>query len=262
MCKEIKNELIKISEGENGKKLVSARELHEFLGVKSKYVDWIKNRINKYEFIEDEDFTVINEVSKKLEGSRVVEREQTNHAITIDMAKELSMVENNSKGRQARKYFIQCEKSLKEVSKKALLLEKIYEGGQDGILASKQLTELEVKEATTPLIKQIEEDKPMVEFTKTVLKSSDNILVRQLSKIAQEQGMNIGEKKLYNKLREWGYILKSSTEPTQKAMNQALFVVEEKSYNTPYGTTKLNRTTKVTPKGQIFIIEKLRKEFY
>jgi anti-repressor protein len=107
--------------------------------------------------------------------------------------------------------------------------------------------------------KKIEEDKPLVTFAETCLKSKDNILVRQLSKIAQDEGMNIGEKKLYNKLREWNMILKHSTEPSQTSMNSGYFVVEEVSVDTAYGV-KLNKTTKVTPKGQVYIINKLKNE--
>jgi anti-repressor protein len=107
--------------------------------------------------------------------------------------------------------------------------------------------------------KQIEEQKPLVGFAETCLKSKDNILVRQLSKIAQDENINIGEKKLYKKLREWGLILSSSTEPSQRGMNSGYFVVEEKNVDTAYGV-KLARVTKVSPKGQVFIIEKLKKE--
>jgi anti-repressor protein len=107
--------------------------------------------------------------------------------------------------------------------------------------------------------KQIEEQKPLVGFAETCLKSKDNILVRQMSKIAQDEHIDIGEKKLYKKLREWGLILTNSTEPSQRGMNSGYFVVEEKSVDTAYGI-KLTKTTKVTPKGQVYIIEKLKKE--
>ena len=100
-------DLIKITTNDKGQQLVSGRELHEFLEVKSKYADWIKNRIRKYDFIEFEDFIT---VSKILENGG----KEYDHALTIDMAKELSMVENNDKGKQARKYFIECEKKAKE----------------------------------------------------------------------------------------------------------------------------------------------------
>lgn len=101
-------ELIKIRE-ENGKQLVSGRELHEFLEVKSKYADWIKNRIKKYEFTELNDFITVSKILEN--GGR-----EYDHALTIEMAKELSMVENNEKGREARKYFISCERKLKQLN--------------------------------------------------------------------------------------------------------------------------------------------------
>lgn len=107
--------------------------------------------------------------------------------------------------------------------------------------------------------KQIEEQKPLVGFAETCLKSKDNILVRQMSKIAQDEHIDIGEKKLYKQLRAWGLILTNSTEPSQRGMNSGYFVVEEKNVDTAYGV-KLARTTKVTPKGQVYIIERLKKE--
>ena len=68
-----------------------------------------------------------------------------------------------------------------------------------------------------------------------------------------------GEKRLYNKLREWNYICKTSTKPTQYAMERDYFVVETNTINTPYGTKQIF-TTKVTPKAQVHIIERLMKE--
>ena len=89
----------------NAVETVNAKELHEFLEVRSKFADWIKNRISEYDFTVNQDFTT---VSKNLEnGGRSID-----YYITLDMAKELSMVERNEKGKQARKYFIECEKQL------------------------------------------------------------------------------------------------------------------------------------------------------
>jgi len=108
--------------------------------------------------------------------------------------------------------------------------------------------------------KKVEEQKPLVVFAETALKSKDNILMRELAKVVNDEGINIGQNRLFNKLREWKMIMqKPSTEPYQTAMNSGIFVVEERSVDTPYGT-KLTRTTKVTPKGQIYIVEKLKKE--
>lgn len=99
--------LIEIKEV-NGKKLVSARDLHEFLESKQEFTNWIKNRIKQYGFVENEDFTIDKFIMRKTW--------KHDYIISIDMAKELSMVEQNAKGREARKYFIECEKQLKEIS--------------------------------------------------------------------------------------------------------------------------------------------------
>ena len=105
----------------------------------------------------------------------------------------------------------------------------------------------------------VEEQKPLVTFAEKCIKTDDAILVRELSKIIQEQGINMGEKKLYKKLREWGLILQGKTEPSQRAMNMGLFEVIQRPIKTPYGE-RLEHTTTVTPKGQVYIIEKLTKE--
>jgi len=156
--------------------------------------------------------------------------------------------------------YFTMRKVIEQISEKDRLLLGLFSDDKMVVAEShKQLVQIEVKEAVKPLEEKIENDKPLVEFGNQVLKSADNILVRELSKLAFEQGIDIGEKKLYKKLREWKYIMQGCTEPYQSSMNQGLFLVEEKSINTPYGV-KLTKTTKVTPKGQVFIIEKLRKE--
>ena len=85
--------------------LCNARELHSFLEIKNKYADWIKDRINEYGFIQDEDYFIITE--------RTNGRPRKEYHITLDMGKELGMVERNERGRQIRQYFIRCERTLK-----------------------------------------------------------------------------------------------------------------------------------------------------
>lgn len=98
-------EIIKITE-KDGKKAVNARELHAFLGSKQEFANWIKSRIDKYGFVENQDFEVFDNFIKNPEGGRP----SIEYALSIDMAKELSMVENNEQGKKARRYFIECEK--------------------------------------------------------------------------------------------------------------------------------------------------------
>lgn len=142
-----------------------------------------------------------------------------------------------------------------ELTKKAQLLLDIYNGGQEGIVASRELVELEKQ----PLLEKIEKDKPKVTFANRVLKSNDNVLVRQVAKMASDEGFVIGERKLYKKLREWGYICNGSTEPTQVGMNRKYFTLKINVVQTPYGI-KSSRVTLVTPRGQIHIVERLIKE--
>ncbi len=99
------NELITITE-QDGRQAVSARELHQFLESKQEFANWVKNRIEKYGFVEGQDFEVFDNFIKNPQGGRPL----TEYAISVDMAKELCMIENNEKGRVARKYFIECER--------------------------------------------------------------------------------------------------------------------------------------------------------
>ncbi|WP_375608667.1 MULTISPECIES: antA/AntB antirepressor family protein [unclassified Bartonella] len=109
------NTLIKISEQAVGQEIiqtVNARELHVFLEVKRDFSNWIKDRINKYSFLKNQDYIVFANFGENLQGGRP----STEYHLTLDMAKELSMVERNEKGRQARRYFIECEKKLRNQS--------------------------------------------------------------------------------------------------------------------------------------------------
>lgn len=102
-------EIIKIEE-KDGCKAVNARELHQFLENKRQFADWIKQRVEQYGFIENKDFEVFHKFVNNSNGGRPT----VEYALSIEMAKELSMVENNEKGRIARKYFIACEEKLKQ----------------------------------------------------------------------------------------------------------------------------------------------------
>jgi Phage anti-repressor protein len=102
------NELIKITQNENNDQVVSGRELHKFLEVKENYTDWFKRMVG-YGFVENLDFIGLSEKSDKLGG-----RPRVDHALKIDMAKEISMIQRNEKGKQARLYFIEVEKQAKE----------------------------------------------------------------------------------------------------------------------------------------------------
>ena len=138
------SDLIKITTNEEGKQLVSARELHEKLileeGKEERFSQWFKRHL-QYGFEENIDFTSVKIFTVVNNGAK---RELQDYAITIDMAKEICMLQKSDKGREFRKYFIECEKKLKTIDNKAQLLLDIYNGGEKAIAASKKLHEIEV----------------------------------------------------------------------------------------------------------------------
>ncbi len=105
------NELIRITTDAQGASAVSARELHEYLGAKKQFADWIKHRIKKYGLVENQDYTSFHQIVKRENGGTT----QIEYALTIDAAKELAMVEGNEKGKEARQYFIDAEKALRQL---------------------------------------------------------------------------------------------------------------------------------------------------
>ena len=107
-------ELISLQPHDTLIQAVSARELHAFLQVQTKFADWVRSRIADYDFLENQDFVCVSENSEtqRADGQRgIITRKE--YYITLDVAKELSMVERNEQGKEARRYFIECEKRLK-----------------------------------------------------------------------------------------------------------------------------------------------------
>lgn len=105
---------------------------------------------------------------------------------------------------------------------------------------------------------QIEEQKPQVEFAEHIMKSSDNIKMRDMAKLLCDENINIGEKRLYNLLRD-KKVLMIDKSPYQSFVDRGYFYVSENSYTTVYGTTGISSTTLVTPKGQIWLVGKVRE---
>ncbi len=123
-------------------------------------------------------------------------------------------------------------------------------------LAQELKTEREEKKK---LAEKVEFDRPKVTFANSVIASKRAILVRELAKLLKQNHIDIGQNRLYQWLRDNGYVVQKGLEPTQKSMNLQLFEVEETVYfirNAP----RVNFITKVTPKGQVYFINKLTKE--
>lgn len=134
--KVIENELVPVYETSTGEKVVYGSELHEVLEVKSNYRDWVKNRFEDCEAIENEDY----EAAKILAPSGQSKKE---YIIKLDTAKEMAMLERNEKGKQVRRYFIQVEKKYKEKMILGNPLEGISPELQAVIVVDKRVTQVE-----------------------------------------------------------------------------------------------------------------------
>lgn len=238
-------DLIKIEINENQEPVVSGRELHEALGVQTRYNDWF-NRMCEYGFSEGIDFCSI--LSKSTGG-----RPETNHAIKLDMAKEIAMIQRNEKGKEVRQYFIQVEKDFNSPEKIMARALKIAEN---------KLNVLQLENAEQK--KKIEEQRPKVLFANSVETAKTSVLVGELAKIIKQNGYDIGQNRFFEWLRNNNYLIsRKGTDynmPTQKAMELGLFEIKETSITHADGHISVNKTPKVTGKGQVYFVNKFLKE--
>ena len=237
---------IQIHTNENQEPVVSARELHRVLEVKKQFTDWWKQQ-SGYGFIENEDFAYTPQgVNVGNGATRIVD----DYALKLDMAKELAMVSKTEKGKEVRKYFIQVEKEFNSPEKIMARALKI---------AEQQISVLRIE--NTEQKKQLEEAKPKVIFADAVSASDNSILIGDLAKLLKQNGIDTGAKRLFAWLREKGYLIKRQgadyNSPTQKAMELGLFEVKETCITHSDGHTTVNKTTKVTGKGQQYFVNKI-----
>lgn len=234
------NDLIPIN-FDSERPTVSARELHSFLEIDTRFNDWF-HRMTDYGFTEDMDFYSFLSKTSEQGG-----RPSTDYQLTIDMAKELAMIQRNEKGRQARQYFIQIEKDWNSPEK---VMARALE------FAHKEIHSLSAR---------IEHDKPKVLFADSVASSKASILVGEMAKILKQNGIDIGEKRFFRWLRENGYLVsRYGTDynmPTQRSMELKIFEIKETAVTHASGTVTVNKTPKVTGKGQRYFVNKfLNKE--
>lgn len=227
------NEIINITY-QNDRPTVSARELHKFLGVSERFGNWF-DRMAQYGMEEGVDYAgckVFNTLAHQ---------ELQDYQLTIEMAKEICMLQRNEKGKIARQYFIQLEKdwnSPEKVMARALRI------------AEETIQKLNV---------DVDRMRPKEIFADAVATAETSILVGDLAKLLKQNGVDTGQKRLFNWLRDSGYLIKSGSSqnmPTQKAMDMKLFEVKERAINNPDGSVRITRTTKVTGKGQQYFINK------
>ena len=236
------NEVIKVTVNDNHEPIVSGRQLHEALGVNSNYTTWF-DRMTDYGFTENEDYVLLSNFGNQTGRGG---HNKVDHIIKLDMAKEIAMIQRTDKGKEVRQYFIQVEKdfnSPEKIMARALLM------------ADKKIHKLET---------QIEADKPKVLFADAVSASHTSILVGELAKLISQNGYKIGANRLFAWMRENGYLIKRKGSdwnmPTQRSMDLKLFEIKETNVQHADGHISVNKTPKVTGKGQQYFINKFLSE--
>lgn len=224
---------------------VSARDLHEKLNIGTQYTKWFE-RMAEYGFSENVDFQAISQKRLTAQGN---ETTYIDHNISIDMAKQIGMIQRSPEGKQIRQYFIDLEKAWntpEQIMARALKM------------ADKTIDEL--KESNAVLLADNQRMKPKEIFADAVATSHTSILIGDLAKLLKQNGIEIGQKRLFNWLRENGYLIKRKGSdwnmPTQKSMDLGIIEIKESTVNNPDGSVRINKTPKVTGKGQQYFINK------
>lgn len=235
------NELLNVN---NDLQTISARELYERLGIKTRFNDWF-TRMCDYGFEEGQDF--YSNLSKSTGG-----RPSTDFDISIDMAKQICMIQRTPEGKQVRQYLIDLEKAWntpEQVMARALRI------------ADKTISSLTIE--NKKLAAENEVMKPKALFADCVSASKSTILIGELAKIIKANGVDIGQNRLFAWLRENGYLIRRKgmdyNTPTQKSMELGLFKIKETTINKPDGSIAITKTVKVTGKGQAYFINKFIK---
>jgi len=220
------NELIKVTINEKQEQLVSARELHEYLGVGTHFKDWFP-RMCEYGFIEGQDFC--SNLSESTGGRPSVE-----YQVTIEMAKQICMLQRNEKGQEARKYFIELEKAWNNP-------EMVFARSLQ--FANQKMIEYKNK---------LELMQPMVAAYEDLLSTKNNHTMNEVAKI-----VGVGRNRLFDKLRENKILMKSNL-PYESYIEREYFTVREVViHHSDYDDVK--RQTLVTTKGVDWINKKLKE---
>ena len=244
------NELIKV-EVKDDVQVVSARELHKKLEVKTRFSQWVTQNFKHFrEGIDFEGVVTTTPFNPNYPEGR--QQEIQDYALTIETAKHIAMMSGTNKGYEVRDYFIRVEQawnSPEMVMKRALEI------------ANKKVEQLKIENQAM---------KPKALFADSVATATTSILIGELAKIIKQNGADkltvdgktiaMGPNNFFKWLRENSYLIsRKGTDynmPTQKAMKLELFEVKESTRTLPDGHTAINKTTKVTGKGQIYFVNK------
>jgi anti-repressor protein len=239
------NELIRINY-ETEHPAVSARDLYGVLEIKERFSAWAERLLN---YFGNEEMTSVFTPTEVQNNGGMQIRELQDYIVSVDTAKHICLMSRTEKGKQCRQYLIDLEKAWntpEQIFARALKM------------ADKTIDKLKTDNAA--LLEDVSRMKPKEVFSDAVSTSKASILVGELAKILKQNGCDTGEKRLFAQLREEKYLIsRKGTDynmPTQKSMELGLFEIKETAITHADGHTTVNKTTKVTGKGQQYFINK------
>lgn len=235
-------ELIKIEVNENQEPIVNGRELHEVLGVETRYDTWF-NRMKEYGFIENVDYVEFNEKVDAQKRARTYE--QVNHAIKLDMAKEIAMIQRNENGKKVRQYFIQVEKDFNSPEKIMARALKIAES---------KLNVLQLENNRKDQL--IGELKPKADYTDRILQSKGTV---KINVIANDYGLTAIA--MNKKLHELGVQYKQGKDWLLYSEHRGKGYTHSKTIHFFHkdGTPDTTMNMEWTQKGRLFLYDLLKK---
>ena len=234
------NELINVTLNENHEPVVSGRQLHETLGVKTRYNDWF-NRMTEFGFTENEDYLAITQKRVTAQGNAT---NQTDHVIKLDMAKEIAMIQRTDKGKEVRKYFIQVEKdfnSPEKIMARALLV------------ADKKIKLLESQNEN--LLIELEEANKNADYLDLILQTKDSLTITQ---IAQDYGISARKMNQLLKQERIQRIANGQWVLYAKYLGKGYISSRTFDYMGKDGKIHSNVTTVWTQLGRRFLYDKLK----
>lgn len=226
---------------------VSARDLHESLGIEKRFSAWFET--NSQGFIEGEDFTGVLKGTEVKNNGGVQIRDLQDYEMSVDMAKHICLMSRTEKGKMCRQYLIDLEKAWntpEQIFARALKM------------ADKTIDKLKTDNAA--LLQDVSRMKPKEIFADAVSVSDTAILIGELAKILKQNGVDIGQNRLFEWMRDNGYLIKRRgtdyNMPMQKSMEMGLFEIKERTINNPDGSVRITKTVLVSGKGQQYFINK------
>ena len=241
-------ELIKIEPSHIGGEAIqtcNARDLHAFLEVKARFNDWIRNRVEDFGFQENQDFITLTRLL--VSGGK-----RKDYYISLDMAKELAMVERNAKGKEARLYFSDCERIAKSKTAVPALpsypeaLRQLADAiDRNGVLESQKLA----------LEHQARENAPKVAFAEDVVASGKEVTITVAAKI-----LGMPPQKFRDWLRKNGFLYANANHAMQTSIRRGLMVVRFASFNHSDGPAGTSSTPHITGAGLFYFYQRLLDE--